>query len=198
MKTFFTGTFLMLALFCRAQQLKFTPLVYVENGAVLKAGESIIYGSFLRKQGFWYGGTLNYAIIRNADTNELFSLELTAYLKAGKAANFCFYIKPGTYDIMFYIYEKGKWYGGLVTRTPVYKNVDYNDNLKAKLDSGLLKKEDLHRFKFTVNPGLTYLGRWNFDVGTVTFCDDKIALDKKMPADFYFLEFDKAATIIPD
>ncbi|WP_259065492.1 hypothetical protein HDF24_01880 [Mucilaginibacter sp. X4EP1] len=197
MKAFFTGIAMILCMTVAAQ--KITPLTYVENGAVLKPNETIIYGSFLRKPGIWYDSDLHLVIIKNMETKELFSVPIETHSKAGKESVFCFYAKPGSYKIIAYRFEKAKWYGGLITTTLIFKNIDYNINLKAKIDSGLIKKEDLSAVSFNIpNTGLFYVGKWHFETGTVFFTDEKVDLDKKMPKDFYFLYFNNATTIIPD
>ena len=196
MKYFLTCLFILISSFIYAQRIPY--LEYVESGAVFKTDQAIIYGSFIQRLGFSSGGYQQDIRIRNMDTNEVFAFEVKPYLRSRKENTFCFYIKPGTYEILNYWFTKSKWYGGLTTTEPIFKNIDANINLKNKIDSGIIKREDLHHFKFKVeNNTITYVGQWHFDTGLVSFTDDKAALDKKLPADFYFLEFNTAVINIP-
>lgn len=197
MKGFITAALILTALITYAQGIQ--PLNRVESTADIKPQEAIIYGSFLQRLTFWQNGYGQNIRIRNIKTKELFLFEVKPSLKTRKENTFCFYIPPGTYEVLSYYYSKAKWYGTQGNLSPVFKNMDFEVNLKNKVDSGLIKVEDLHRIVFTVESGvITYLGKWHFDAGPVSFSDDKATLDKKIQQDFYFLRFDKAVTVIPD
>ena len=197
MKGFIIAALILAALTTNAQKIQ--PLTHVESTAEVKPGEAIIYGSFLQRLTFWQNGYGQNIRIRNIKTKEMFLFEVKPALRTRRENTFCFYIPPGTYEILSYYYSKAKWYGTQGNLSPVFKNIDFEVNLKNKVDSGLIKVEDLHRISFTVESGVvTYLGRWHFDSGPVSFSDDKATLDKKIQPDFYFIQFNNAVTVIPD
>jgi len=197
MKRFLTAIFILLATSAYAQ--KITHLEYVGTGDVLKPNEAIIYGSFIQRLTFWQTGYQQDIRIRNVATNELFAFEVKPSLRSRKENSFCFYIKPGTYEVINYYYSKAKWYGVQNNVRPVFKNIDYEVNLKNKIDSGIVKFEDLKRLVFKVdNNTITYIGQWHFEAGPVWFTDDKSYLDKKLQTDFFGIEFKAAGTVLPD
>ncbi|WPU99389.1 hypothetical protein SNE26_25580 [Mucilaginibacter sp. cycad4] len=198
MKRIFTCIFILTGLFAYGQKIKVTQLEYVDAGTILKENQAIIYGSFIQRLTFWQNGYQQTIRIRNLETNELFSFEVKPNLRTRKENPFCFFIKPGTYEIVNFYYSKGKWYGVEYNTRPVFRGLDFEINVKNKVDSGLIKWEDLHRIVFKVdNSKLTYLGQWHFESGPPSFSDNKTTLDKKLKEDYYFLEFEKAAIVLP-
>ncbi|WP_121808456.1 hypothetical protein [Mucilaginibacter kameinonensis] len=197
MKYFFACVFLFTGLFAYGQ--KITPLEYVDAGTILKENQAIIYGSFIQRLTFWQNGYDQRIRIRNLETNELFSFEVKPATRTRKENPFCFFIKAGTYEVVNFYYSKAKWYGTEDNTRPVFRGIDFEVNVKNKIDSGLVKMEDLHRIVFKVeNNTLTYLGKWHFESGAPSFSNDKAVLDKKLKEDYFFLEFEKAAIVLPD
>ncbi|WP_413669909.1 hypothetical protein ACEN9X_08205 [Mucilaginibacter sp. Mucisp86] len=199
MKYFFACIFLITGLFAYGQKAKIIPLDDVEIGNVLKENQAIIYGSFIQRLSFWQTGYQQNIRIRNLETNEIFSFVVKPPLRSRKENQFCFFIKPGTYEVVNFYYSKSKWYGTEYNMRPVFRGIDFEVNVKNKIDSGLIKLEDLHRIVFKVaNNTLTYLGQWHFESGAPSFTDEKATLDKKLKEDYVLLEFEKAVTVLPE
>jgi hypothetical protein len=197
MKRLFTCIFILMGLFAYGQKNKITQLEYVDAGTILKENQAIIYGTFIQRLTFWQTGYQQMIRIRNLETNELFSFEVKPSLSSKKEHLFCFYIKPGTYEIVNFFYSKSKWYGTENNVRPVFRGIDFEVNLKNKVDSGLVKQQDLQRIVFKIdNNTLTYLGQWHFEAGPPSFTDNKVAADKKLKSDYYFLEPEKAVTVL--
>lgn len=199
MKRFFTCIFILTSLLAYGQKAKITPLDDVEVSTILKENQAIVYGSFIQRLTYWQNGYKQTIGIRNLQTGEMFSLVVKPALRARKENPFCFFIKPGTYEVLNFYYSKNKWYGLEYNERPVFRGFDFEINLKNKVDSGLVKPEDLHRIVFKVeNNTLTYLGQWHFESGAPSFSDDKAMLDKKLKEDYVLLEFEKAVTLLPN
>ncbi|MFS2188001.1 hypothetical protein ACCC92_15090 [Mucilaginibacter sp. Mucisp84] len=199
MKYLFACIFLLAGLFGYGQKTKIIPLEYVYPGTILKENQAIIYGSFIQRLTFWQTGYQQTIRVRNLETNEVFSFEVKPPLRSRKENPFCFFIKPGTYEIVNFYYSKSKWYGIENNIRPVFRGIDFEINLKNKVDSGIIKREDLHRIVFKIDKNtLTYLGQWHFESGAPSFKADKATLDKKLREDYFFLELEKAITVLPD
>lgn len=198
MKYLFICAFLFTSLFTYGQKVRITPLEDADVGSVLKENQAIIYGSFIQRLTFWQTGYEQTIRIRNLETNELFSFEVKPRFRSRKENSFCVFIKPGTYEVVNFYYSKAKWYGTEDNIRAVFRGIDFEVNVKNKVDSGLIKREDLHRIVFKIeNNTLTYLGQWHFESGAPSFSDEKATLDKKIKEDYVFLEFEKAVTVLP-
>jgi hypothetical protein len=176
MKTFLLTSFILLSTLVSAQ--KITALKQVSGTDSVSSGNCIIYGNFIQRLGFTSGGYPQDIRIENADTKEVFSFRVKPTFKSAKENTFCFFIKPGTYNIINYWYTESKWYGGKMFTEPV---IDQENRL----------------FKFTIKEPLNYLGSWHFKTKEASFSDDKLALDEKVKGEYKLLDFANASKVIP-
>ncbi|WP_460680563.1 hypothetical protein [Mucilaginibacter koreensis] len=177
-----------------------TELESAGTGAKLQADEAIIYGNFVQKLSYWKSGYQQYIFIRNLDTHAIYCFQVKSKLGGAKMRLFCYHIPLGNYEILNYYYSKATWYGNTQGfNSPVFKNIDIDVNVKNKLDSGLIKREDLHRFTFSAAGNtLVYLGTWHFDTGIISFTNNKAEADQKLQPEYTYLIFKEALINIPD
>lgn len=86
--------------------------------------KAIIYGNFIQRLGFSSGGFAQDIRIMNVETKEIFPFRVKPTFKSAKENIFCFYLEPGNYVILNYLYTQSKWYGGKIFTEHIYKNVE--------------------------------------------------------------------------
>lgn len=188
MKQLLTALLLLTTLAVTAQ--KVVRLEEVFSDVVVKKGHAIIYGNFIQRLGvnsFGFGQEIR---LLSTDTNQVMKFVVKQTFKSRKEQPFTYFIKPGNYVILNYLWTKSKWYGGYVTAEPIFKGIDTSDHISEKINSGQLKEIDLELYGFTITENsLNYLGTWHFDTGLVSFTDDKETLDKWIIPKYKKLDF---------
>ncbi|HSD13801.1 MAG TPA: hypothetical protein VLB74_04060 [Flavobacterium sp.] len=175
-------------------------LDFVGINGKLSSDKSIIYGNFIQRLGFSSGGFPQSISIVNLETNESYVFIVKPAMKTSKENKFCYYIKPGHYAIVNYIWYKSKMYGAEIFTEPIIKGIDTStDEFKEKVKKGEIKEEDLIMFTFKIEPNsLNYLGTWHFNTGLVKFTDDKIDFDAKLKTKYPGIDFNNSITNLPE
>lgn len=196
MKYFAITLLIFLALSVNGQKLKW--LNKLSYNSTIEPGKAIMYGNFIQRLGFSSGGFAQELQIINLDTEELYSFTVKPALKSAKENTFIYFIKPGNYAILNYLWTQSKWYGGKIFTEPIYKGIASTADLDEKIKSGQISKDELKQFTFSVTENsLTYLGTWHFDKEIVKFKDKKLDLDTPLSKRFKKLNFSQAIIELP-
>lgn len=198
MKYIITITFILFVNILIGQEVNV--LEKVPKGAKIEQGQTIIYGNFIQRLGFSSGGFPQDIILRNIETKEYFKFRVKPTYKSGKDNSFCFYIKPGTYQIISYVWTQSKWYGGMMYGEPIFKGIDANEYIEKNvtISPDLYENASL-RYAFTLGENsLCYLGTWNFDSGLVSFTNDISNFNIEMELVYKRLDFSNSAPEIPE
>ena len=149
----------------------------------------IAYGNFVQKTGIIREAEPQFVSIINIETNHISSIIVKPLNKTGKETVFAFYVRPGTYEILNYIWTKKILY---VVKT-------YSQTIQKNLVSEDTSSANSYWYKFTIEPNtLNYLGTWHFEESRVYFVEDKIKLDKTMKKKFGLLNYSRALLAIPN
>lgn len=177
---------------------KFKWLNKLSYNSTIEPGKAIIYGNFIQRLGFSSGGFAQDIQIINLDTEERFYFTVKPALKSAKENTFIYFITPGNYIILNYLWTQSKWYGGKIFTEPIYKGIASTADLGEKIKSGQFSKDELKQFTFSVaDNSLTYLGTWHFDNEIVEFKDKKLDLDRPLSKRFKKLNFSQAVIELP-
>lgn len=178
-------------------QNKPIPMVPVYDNESVQPGNTVIYGNFIQRLGFSSGGFSQDIYLRNRATGKTYAMRVKATYKSKKENTFCFHLPAGEYELSYYQWTQSKWYGGMAHLEPISKNINF-DEARKLVKEGKLTEDQLQRYTFTAEPGkLQYLGTWHFDTPTVSFSDDKQALDEKTVKYYKKLDFASALTTLP-
>lgn len=172
----------------------------VPNGAKIKQGQIIIYGNFIQRLGFSSGGFPQDIIVQNVDTKAYLKFRVKPSYKSRKDNTFCYYINPGTYRIISYLWSQSKWYGGMMYGEPIFKGIDVAGYIEKKvaIPSEIIENDSL-RYTFTIGENsLYYLGTWNFDSGLVSFSNDISNFNSEMQLEYKKLDFSISVPEIPE
>lgn len=198
MKYFLITSFSLLSTFFATSQ-NVTTLVSAAGAFTGGKNDVIICGNFIQRLNFKSGGFPQDIHILNLDTEKIMSFRVKPTFKSSKENTFMYFIKPGNYVILNYLWTESKWYGGKMFNEPIFKDIDATDELEQKIKSGQIKESDLARFSFSVSTNyLNYLGTWHFDSGLVYFSDQKEEFDKLLKKKHKQHDFSKATTSIPE
>lgn len=197
MKHKITILFILLSIIAKGQY--YANLDKVETGDTIRDGRAIIYGNFIQRLGFSSGGFPQEIRLMKMETKELLTFRVKPTFKSEKENAFIYFLKPGTYTILYYCWTQSKWYGGKFFTEPIYKDIDVTDDLENKIKTGQINPDDLKQFSFRVTENsLNYLGTWHFDKGMVSFSNDKIEFDNYLKVKYKRLDFSSAKLILPN
>jgi hypothetical protein len=152
----------------------------VDQKDTISAERAVMYGTFVQRLNAITSGGLNQEIyLRDTATKELYVFRAKPLFKSAKQNNFIFSIKPGTYAIVEYMYQKSTWYGFKEFRQQI-------------------KKGEGNPYLFTIIPGsLNDLGTWHFEKENVSFENSAEQVKDKFKQDYQKLDFTKAVQNIP-
>lgn len=164
--------------------------------------EAIVYGNFISRKGLTTSEGTESITFKNIETGLYYSMIVKPVLKTKNTNAFLFYIPPGKYEIINYVYVQDKmivideW-----TYEPVLKGLDYsNPKDVAILEKGVTK-DAYKRFTFKIEEGVVnYVGNWDFNSGFIAFKADenKVVFDKKMKNKVNKkIDYSSASTNIP-
>lgn len=176
----FKLTILLLGFCYFAKAQKNIRLDEVNHKDTIGAERAVIYGTFVQRLNAMTSGGLNQELyLRDTATKELYVFRAKPLFKSAKQNNFIFYIKPGTYAIVEYMYQKGTWYGRKEFRQQI-------------------KKPEGSAYLFTITPGsLNELGTWHFEKENIYFENAAAEVKDKLRPDYQKLDFTKAVQNIP-
>lgn len=163
----------------------------------LKAGQGIIYGSFLQRIGFTGLGFPQDIRIECLETRKKYTFRVKDAFKISKARTFLYHIPAGNYIILNYCWTQSKLLGSLMHTEPIYRGYSALEIYKSS-KFGDFFKERLQRFTFLVEAGtLNYLGTWHFDQPVVSFEEDKEVLERRLTGKYRHLNFIAANSALP-
>ena len=176
----FKLTILLLGFCYFAKAQKAIRLDEVNHKDTIGAEHAVIYGTFVQRLNAMTSGGLNQELyLRDTTTKELYVFRAKPLFKSAKQNNFIFYIKPGTYAIVEYMYQKSTWYG--------FKEFRHQ-----------IKKPEGSAYLFTITPGsLNELGIWHFEKENIYFENAAAEVRDKLRQDYQKLDFTKVVQDIP-
>jgi len=181
---------------CQAQNARFLKNVGDKESRDYKS--AMIYGIFVQRLGFKSGGLPQFVKIYNIDQNKEYRLKVKDAFTSRKNTLFCAELPLGNYELRSYIYEKSKWYGGIIYEEQLYKNVDCSDSVKYKAAVDSIGLSSFKRFTFTISEVLAYYaGQWDFGTGIVSFLSDKPTADEKLKRLIHLSDGSNATSILP-
>ncbi|HRD41032.1 MAG TPA: hypothetical protein PLC65_20560 [Bacteroidia bacterium] len=109
-------------------------------------------------------------------------------MKTTKRGDFCFYIRPGNYELIEYIWTTTN---GFIATTQTQTITRTNTSADSTANSS-------QWFRFSVSPSsLIYVGTWQFKEEPISFIDEKDEADKKMKQNYGHFDFSKAKRSVP-
>jgi len=196
MKSIITTILLLIANLTQAQKVR--NLESVPKYSKPLSHQTLIYGNFIQRLGFKSGGFPQYVRMLNQNTQKLYALKVKPELSSSKENSFFYYIPPGKYTILNYVWTESAIYGGKMTTEPIFKGIDTTRKIDGKVVDVAIKNEELLQFSFEIEPEtITYLGTWNFETGVVSFVDEKVKIDEKLSPTYTRINFSAAKTVIP-
>ncbi|NRF37550.1 hypothetical protein [Pedobacter foliorum] len=176
----FKLTLLLVCLCYFAKAQKTIRLDDVDQKDTINTERAVIYGTFVQRLNAMTSGGLNQEIyLRDTATQELYVFRAKPLFKSAKQHNFIFFIKPGTYAIVEYMYQKSTWYG--------FKQFEQQ-----------IRKPEGSLYLFTLAPGsINELGTWHFEKEKVSFENTAEAVNEKLKQTYQKLDFTKTVQNIP-
>ena len=152
----------------------------VDQKDTIAAQRAVIYGTFVQRLNAMTSGGLNQELyLRDTATKELYVFRAKPLFKSAKQNNFIFSIKPGTYAIVEYMYQKSTWYG--------FKEFKQQ-----------IRKGEGSPYLFTITPGsLNELGTWHFEKENVSFESAAEEVKDKLKQTYQKMDFAKSVQNIP-
>ncbi|GAA4335565.1 hypothetical protein GCM10023149_43640 [Mucilaginibacter gynuensis] len=141
--------------------------------------KAIIYGNFIQRLKFSSGGFPQDIRLKDTLTKNIYAFRVKPTFKSAKENLFCYYLPPGTYQLLNYWYTESKWYGGKV------------------FTEGILSTANKPLF-VTVKPNkIYYLGDWHFETTNHFFVDQKATCDSLLKKRNVALKLETALTTLP-
>jgi len=164
--------------------------------------EAVVYGNFISRKGLTTSEGTESITVKNITTGLNYSMLVKPVLKTKNTNAFLFYIPPGEYEIINYVYVRDKmivmdeW-----TYEPVLKGIDYSNPKDMDLLDKGVAKDVYKRFTFKIEAGVVnYVGNWDFNSGFIAFKADenRAVFNKKMKNRVNKkIDYSSAVTIIP-
>ena len=194
-----------LILFCL---LLFTSVGFTQKSKMLKCvvdkesrnyRSPMIYGVFVQRLGFSSGGFAQFILLYHYDDQKYYRLQVKEPFTSAKEILFCAELPTGKYEIRSYNYVHSKWYGGMISEEPIYKNFDATDSLNFNTLKDSTNSLSLERFTFVITDVAPYyVGLWDFNSGLVKFSSNKEYADEKLKRLIHISDGPKAISILPE